>query len=543
MSEQLSVMSLAELIRLRAMVPPPPTSNGGSGGAGSLSERFLIPPFSVLDARQGYWQKRKRMWLDLGIRSELGRGSGINNQSEMALRLAGGFENHPAHRSKLANAAPYGSPRPACTLKDGKTQRGDGQGRPLVPGGAGANLCWQDGASGGKRNKARTFGTGGPGDMDEQRREWMRQAQAGASRKTLVAGDRPFDELDEVSQKIIISGPEQGSGTSIFDPVICELAYRWFTPPNGRVLDPFAGGSVRGIVAACLGRGYAGLDLRPEQVAANYDQAETICPNGELQWIAGDALNVRELLPSEYDLVFSCPPYADLERYSDDPRDLSTMSYPQFLDAYTRIIAASCSMLRMDRFACFVVGDVRDRTTGNYRNLVGDTVRAFRAAGLELYNDAVLITVVGSLPIRVGKQFARYRKLGKTHQNVLVFVKGDAERATQACGEVDMDDLDMPDCVPNTVAVCEDGSNVTLLDAPLTEACLQADIIRGNNRQANQPASQVWVGTDEGMWQRIEDNQELTYLAGGRAYLNRGVFPNAPTPGVSPLAAERLRGT
>ena len=43
------------------------------------------------------------------------------------------------------------------------------------------------------------------------------------------------------------------SGTSIFDPVLCELAYRWFCPPGGVVLDPFAGGSVRGIVASKLG--------------------------------------------------------------------------------------------------------------------------------------------------------------------------------------------------------------------------------------------------------------------------------------------------
>lgn len=42
----------------------------------TLSDRFLVPPFSVLDARQGYWQERKRQWLALGIKSELGRGGG-----------------------------------------------------------------------------------------------------------------------------------------------------------------------------------------------------------------------------------------------------------------------------------------------------------------------------------------------------------------------------------------------------------------------------------------------------------------------------------
>ena len=40
----------------------------------SLAERFIIPPFSVFDARQGYWQERKEAWLRLGIQSELGRG-------------------------------------------------------------------------------------------------------------------------------------------------------------------------------------------------------------------------------------------------------------------------------------------------------------------------------------------------------------------------------------------------------------------------------------------------------------------------------------
>jgi DNA modification methylase len=48
---------------------------------------------------------------------------------------------------------------------------------------------------------------------------------------------------------------------------LCEIAYRWFCPPGGTVLDPFAGGSVRGIVAAKLGRRYFGVDLRAEQVA------------------------------------------------------------------------------------------------------------------------------------------------------------------------------------------------------------------------------------------------------------------------------------
>jgi len=49
----------------------------GEKPAGSLAERFGAPPFSVFDARQGYWQERKRAWQALGIKSELGRGESI----------------------------------------------------------------------------------------------------------------------------------------------------------------------------------------------------------------------------------------------------------------------------------------------------------------------------------------------------------------------------------------------------------------------------------------------------------------------------------
>lgn len=40
---------------------------------GALTDRYGAPPFSVLDARQGYWAKRKREWQALGIRGEEGR--------------------------------------------------------------------------------------------------------------------------------------------------------------------------------------------------------------------------------------------------------------------------------------------------------------------------------------------------------------------------------------------------------------------------------------------------------------------------------------
>jgi DNA modification methylase len=231
------------------------------------------------------------------------------------------------------------------------------------------------------------------------------------------------------------------SGTSIFDPVLCELVYRWFCPAGGAVLDPFAGGSVRGIVASKLGLHYTGIDLSERQIIENRKQAAEICTANHPTWILGDSRNACSLAAGEYDLIFSCPPYGDLEVYSDDERDLSTLDYPDFLAAYREIIGTCAAMLKPGRFACFVVGDFRDRQ-GFYRNFVSETIAAFESAGLRLYNEAVLVTAVGSLPIRIGKQFGRYRKLGKTHQNVLVFYNGQPKAISDVLGVCEFGEID-----------------------------------------------------------------------------------------------------
>lgn len=232
--------------------------------------------------------------------------------------------------------------------------------------------------------------------------------------------------------------------TSVFDPVICELVYRWFTRPGARVLDPFCGGSVRGIVASTLARWYTGLDVRQEQIDANNNQLH-LCSDIEPQWITGDATNMGELfdMGDEFDLVFSCPPYANLEVYSDHPRDISTWNYDQFIAGHRKAISDSATLLRPNRYAVWVIGDVRDKS-GTFRGLHHETVSAFAAAGLRVVNEFVTVDPVGTAAIRATKPFTANRKATTTHQHVLVFVKGDVKAAANWANSVpDLDDTDM----------------------------------------------------------------------------------------------------
>lgn len=230
------------------------------------------------------------------------------------------------------------------------------------------------------------------------------------------------------------------SDTSIFDPVLCEIIYSWFSSKDGTVLDPFAGGSVRGIIASHLGRQYIGIDLRQEQIEANNAQMD-IALEPKPVWHCGDSLNIDKICHDvKADLVFSCPPYADLEVYSDSKNDLSNMAYDEFKKTYFEIIKRSCALLRDDAFACFVVGEVRSKK-GNYYNFVSDTISAFVSAGLSFYNEIILVNSIGTLPLRSGKTFKASRKIGKCHQNVLVFLKGDAKKAVEKLGSVEVMEL------------------------------------------------------------------------------------------------------
>lgn len=236
------------------------------------------------------------------------------------------------------------------------------------------------------------------------------------------------------------------SGTSIFDPVLCEIMLRWFAGKHSRIFDPFAGGSVRGVVSGLLGHSYTGIDLRMEQVAADCQQWVDVLKKcavlplrvpdniAEPHWYVGDAVEKLKTAKRDWaDFILTCPPYTFLEQYSDDPKDLSTMNYVDFLKCYRYVIRRCVRMLRPDRFACFVVGEVRDpKNRGIYVNFVGDTITAFQDAGMGLYNHAILMTSAGSLPIRVGHQMNASAKLGARHQDVLIFIKGDPVAAHKA---------------------------------------------------------------------------------------------------------------
>jgi hypothetical protein len=165
------------------------------GGAGdplttpraSLADRFLVPPFSVLDARQGYWQARKRQWLALGIQSELGRGDNVLGHSDQSINIdfyaqKRALEAELGRETTTDEARTILAERGTIRLTD---RSGDGNGllgfseqarthyREATPGGpTGKNSVYTRKDRKPASADARAYGTGGPGTMDAQRKTW-----------------------------------------------------------------------------------------------------------------------------------------------------------------------------------------------------------------------------------------------------------------------------------------------------------------------------------------------------------------------------------
>lgn len=330
---------------------------GEEWGSRSLAGDFIVPPFDVLNAQRGEWQKRKRSWVSiLGLQTEdLGRETGL---------IAGAPETNPVRQVGFYR----------------------------------------------------------------QKAEWEK-----ANGRAISTSE--FKHLYVPHENIRIRDT-----TSRFDPALAEVCITWYSAEGWLVFDPFGGGVERGLVASYLRRPYIGVELRQEQVDANKRIAELANLPIDPLWICDDAMNSREVMRGrgQAGFVLTCPPYWDLEVYSDRENDVSNMTLNGFLTAMDAIVAATLDVLKPDRFAVMVMGDKRYGSRKQLAHLPHRMIESFESHGALLHNDIAMLTSLGSKPQIARYAFERRRTLQPLHEHVLVFCKGDAKKAVLAMGEVEI---------------------------------------------------------------------------------------------------------
>lgn len=323
---------------------PDDENNGdGSGNDGSLPppsttlhDRFVVPPFSILDTRKGYWQARKKVWRELI--GDMGESRNDTLITSPEIKYKDLYLSTRRHREEL-----------------------------------------------------------------------------GISFKEYLDKYVPDDVKEREASKVL------SAGVSLLDPVMAEIVCRWFGQEGCMTFDCFAGDSVFGYVSAHLGNEFVGIELRKEQADLNNERVQGM----SARYICDDGQNVAQHIEADsQDLLFSCPPYFDLEHYSDLENDASNQeSYEDFLQIIRNAFTGAIGCLRENRFAVIVVGDVREKTTGFYYDLCGDIKRIFKDNGMSLYNEIILIETGASTALRAAR-YMENRKVAKMHQNILVFYKG-----------------------------------------------------------------------------------------------------------------------
>lgn len=210
---------------------------------------------------------------------------------------------------------------------------------------------------------------------------------------------------------------------SVFPAPLMEyIVLRYGGPIGGRILDAFAGGPPRGVVSSIMGMEYCGVELRQEQI----DENEKVLKELGLKNFAfhlGDAREMDHYKLGQFDSAITCPPYWNLEKYSDDPLDLSNYpDYVSFNTAMLKVAEAHFPMLKPGAFACIVVGPFRDKKTGELIDFPGDTVRNFQDAGFIYWQQVVLEKNFASAAKRSTNAW-RGHKLVPCHEFLLVFRK------------------------------------------------------------------------------------------------------------------------
>jgi len=223
---------------------------------------------------------------------------------------------------------------------------------------------------------------------------------------------------------------------SILDSVLAEIINKWFGLPGGKTFDCFAGDTVFGYVSSYVGNTFTGIELRKSQSDLNNQRVKGMNAN----YICDDGRNVLNHLEiNSQDLLFSCPPYFDLEIYSDLPNDASNQKeYKDFIHILDVAFSNSIKCLKDNRFAVIVCGDIRNEK-GNYYRFPDDIKDIFYKNGLILYNELILVQSVGNGALRANR-YMNSRKVVKMHEQVLVFFKGNPKEIKLIFPKIDIDE-------------------------------------------------------------------------------------------------------
>lgn len=210
-----------------------------------------------------------------------------------------------------------------------------------------------------------------------------------------------------------------GLGFSEFHSQLAENILKYWSLSGSVVCDPFSGRATRAVISEKLNRKYIGYEVSPTTVERVKTHFNKVGVNPTIHLSDGTLLS--ETQDGSVDLIFTCPPYYNIEKYESVEGQLSDEdTYETFIDKMEVAAKNSYRVLKDGAFSVWVVGDFREG--GKLRNFHGDMINKMTEVGFD-YHDLIVVENISPFAgLQLGK-VASKRYTSKIHEYILVFKK------------------------------------------------------------------------------------------------------------------------
>lgn len=232
-------------------------------------------------------------------------------------------------------------------------------------------------------------------------------------RTTALVSVLPCSVVDVGAQQVRTGGAhDAASSREEYSPFPAEanaLCWDLFLRNATSVFDPFAGWGERGAAALARGINYLGYDINPAAIALATSRGANVKLSDSRV----------EPLPM-FDALLTCPPYWNLESYSDTGLD-ALASWDDFIEDYTRILERCYDSAQVGAMFCIVTGDWRQ--DGRYFDLTFQTQRIMDNQGATPIDVVVLSRkAVSKIKVMI-PQAVRLGYTVKVHETLCVWQK------------------------------------------------------------------------------------------------------------------------
>jgi len=208
-----------------------------------------------------------------------------------------------------------------------------------------------------------------------------------------------------------------GLGFSEFHAGLAENIIRYWSLNGSNIVDPFSGRATRAVISSKLSRNYYGYEISPTTMSRVKKHLENHNITDVTLYL-DDGIKMNQTKDEFADLVFTCPPYGNIEKYESVPNQLSDIKkYEDFLVKIKECFVNIKRVLKDGAFFVCVVGDWR--SSDGYHCFGSDTIQLIKEVGLKHHDTIIMQNDSPFAALQAGK-CAASRITSKIHEYVIV---------------------------------------------------------------------------------------------------------------------------